>query len=501
MKCFILKTLIIYFFVSGFSNVFSQEEKLEVYFDINEDGSAISNKGSILVEYNIKNEKDEIIGRVILDSDMDEFQYFNIKNEIVAYRWNFNNNNSSPFDNKKMISFIRDKKSEDFIFKQKWNQETDRFDLFSKEDQLIGNISLNLKTGLWGLYRIENKYYTDKRIFSNYFKINSTNARNNKISSLRTISGRVFGDNGDPLPGAVVFIDGASRGVKTDFDGNYSINATTGEVLEIYSKGFLPFKKIISSNTNKFSAVLTSKKNKRKKNDSDAPRREDYSSYETWLAFHEKWFQNKYPSGTFSSNNRSTSNSNNRSTSLTKTNKKNDYRETVGKKRNKKLKAKDVSGFGVNVSLTQSSLKSILDGNKTYGELPLKIGRVVTENQKIRFGAEYHDIFGDYNSLGITLGIKKSDTFVSDEYNLSDYDLALTYGFSFLYNLLKFKVGFGYYTYNFNSTESFGDFYDYGSGFYYSAGLQLYIPMGNSGITLDGFYNNDGLGYGLGFKF
>ena len=76
MKYFSLKILIIFFFLSGFLKVFSQEEKLEIYFDINEDGSAFSNTDEILVEYNIKNEKGEIIGRVILDPGMDEFQYF-----------------------------------------------------------------------------------------------------------------------------------------------------------------------------------------------------------------------------------------------------------------------------------------------------------------------------------------------------------------------------------------------------------------------------------------
>ena len=430
MKYIILRTLIISFLISGFSKVFSQEEKLEIYFDINEDGSAESYSGKILVEYNIKNEKDEIIGRVILDPGMDEFQYFNIKNEIVAYRWNFDKNNSSPFDNKTTKFSVRDKKSVGLIFKQEWNSEKDRFDIFSTGDKLIGNISLNLKTGLWELYRIENKYYPEKRIFSNYFEINSTNARNKKPSQRRTISGRVTDYGGEPLPGAVVQITGTSRFVTTDFDGNYSIEASTGDVLVISFKGFRTTKKTILFNTTSlFSAKLISKS------------------------------------------------------------------KLSNKKSNKKWKAKDVYGFGVNISLNHSGLKPILDGEIKMSD------RIIPVNEKIRFGAEVHDIFGDYNSLGITFGIKKSDTFVSDEYNLSDYDLALTYGFSFLYNLLKFKVGLGYYTYNFNTTESFGDFYDYGGGVYYSAGLQLYIPLGNSGMTLDGFYNNDGLGYGVGFKF
>jgi TonB-linked SusC/RagA family outer membrane protein len=47
----------------------------------------------------------------------------------------------------------------------------------------------------------------------------------------RTISGTVSDENGLPLLGATVVISGSSTGTTTDFDGNYKINANTGNVL------------------------------------------------------------------------------------------------------------------------------------------------------------------------------------------------------------------------------------------------------------------------------
>jgi len=403
MKYFSLKILIIFFFLSGFLKVFSQEEKLEIYFDINEDGSAFSNTDEILVEYNIKNEKGEIIGRVILDPGMDEFQYFNIKNEIVAYRWNFDKTNSSPFDNKKTKFSVRDKKSVDLIFKQEWNPEKDRFDIFSTGDKLIGNISLNLKTGLWEFYKIQTRWNTYDPIFANYFEVKSGNSNGSNVvkSTYQIVTGNVIDDQGVPLPGATVLELGTSNGTTTDFDGNFSITVSQGAVFEV-----------------------------------------SYVGYKT-------------------------------------------KEVTVG------------SGKNYTIRLTQK-IKKEIRFNNYVGTIGINISKDSQDNvgnSKFRLGADF--IIGDYDSIGFTLGFKDSNTLVSDEYSLSDYDFGVVYGKNIFKNYLKLKGGLGYEFYNYDVTESFGPFYDIGEGVYYSAGLQLNIK----GFTLDAYYNNYGLGYGIGIVF
>ena len=49
----------------------------------------------------------------------------------------------------------------------------------------------------------------------------------------KTIRGTVLDETDTPLPGATVVIDGTAQGVSTDFDGNFSINATLGDVLVV----------------------------------------------------------------------------------------------------------------------------------------------------------------------------------------------------------------------------------------------------------------------------
>ena len=46
-----------------------------------------------------------------------------------------------------------------------------------------------------------------------------------------SVSGVVSDTDGLPLPGATVVVQGTAIGVTTDFDGNYSINASEGDVL------------------------------------------------------------------------------------------------------------------------------------------------------------------------------------------------------------------------------------------------------------------------------
>ena len=54
----------------------------------------------------------------------------------------------------------------------------------------------------------------------------------------KTIRGTVLDETDSPLPGATVIIDGTTQGVSTDFDGNFSINATLGDVLVVSYVGY-----------------------------------------------------------------------------------------------------------------------------------------------------------------------------------------------------------------------------------------------------------------------
>ena len=52
------------------------------------------------------------------------------------------------------------------------------------------------------------------------------------------ITGTVSDENGVPLPGATVVVQGTSVGVSTDFDGNYSITASSGDTLVFSFVGY-----------------------------------------------------------------------------------------------------------------------------------------------------------------------------------------------------------------------------------------------------------------------
>ncbi|MGB0393068.1 MAG: carboxypeptidase-like regulatory domain-containing protein, partial [Flavobacteriaceae bacterium] len=58
------------------------------------------------------------------------------------------------------------------------------------------------------------------------------------IFAQQTISGSVTDESGLPLPGATVAVEGTSTGTTTDFDGNYSIEASDGQILVISYVGY-----------------------------------------------------------------------------------------------------------------------------------------------------------------------------------------------------------------------------------------------------------------------
>ncbi|WP_438424593.1 SusC/RagA family TonB-linked outer membrane protein [Aquimarina macrocephali] len=69
------------------------------------------------------------------------------------------------------------------------------------------------------------------------------------------ISGIVQGEGGLPLPGVNILIQGKSTGTQTDFDGQYTINAETGEVLVYSYLGFVT-QQVTVSGQNEINVVL-----------------------------------------------------------------------------------------------------------------------------------------------------------------------------------------------------------------------------------------------------
>lgn len=67
------------------------------------------------------------------------------------------------------------------------------------------------------------------------------------FAQTKTITGTVLDDNGMPLPGVNILVKGSSAGTQTDFDGNYSIVATSGEILVYSYVGFTSQEKIVGS--------------------------------------------------------------------------------------------------------------------------------------------------------------------------------------------------------------------------------------------------------------
>ncbi|WGD34380.1 VIT domain-containing protein [Olleya sp. YS] len=68
--------------------------------------------------------------------------------------------------------------------------------------------------------------------------VNTPKSQTNLDTNKRIVSGVISDENGLPLPGAYVLIKGTSNGTSTDFDGNFSINAEVGDVIEVGYIGY-----------------------------------------------------------------------------------------------------------------------------------------------------------------------------------------------------------------------------------------------------------------------
>lgn len=71
----------------------------------------------------------------------------------------------------------------------------------------------------------------------------------------KVVSGVITDDSGVPLPGATIVVEETNSGASSDFDGNYSINASEGQTLAISFVGYLTQKVVVGA-SNSYSVSL-----------------------------------------------------------------------------------------------------------------------------------------------------------------------------------------------------------------------------------------------------
>jgi len=78
--------------------------------------------------------------------------------------------------------------------------------------------------------------------------VKKANTGNGFISiPVKTITGQVISADGIPLPAVSIIIKGTQTGTETNFDGNFSIEANEGDILEFSSIGFKTLEVIVGS--------------------------------------------------------------------------------------------------------------------------------------------------------------------------------------------------------------------------------------------------------------
>lgn len=76
------------------------------------------------------------------------------------------------------------------------------------------------------------------------------------MAQSRTITGKISGEEDEPLAGATVSIKGKNKAVTTDNEGKFTINAEQGNVLVITSVGYISYEITVTGETN-YSVKLT----------------------------------------------------------------------------------------------------------------------------------------------------------------------------------------------------------------------------------------------------
>src|SRR6056300_308635 len=86
--------------------------------------------------------------------------------------------------------------------------------------------------------------YCAKRCFALFFLLFMS-----LVVQAQTVGGTVTDEAGVPLPGATVVVLETNQGTTTDFDGNYSVNASNGQTLAISFVGYTTQQLVVSDNS------------------------------------------------------------------------------------------------------------------------------------------------------------------------------------------------------------------------------------------------------------
>jgi TonB-dependent SusC/RagA subfamily outer membrane receptor len=154
------------------------------------------------------------------------------------------------------------------------NSKTNKANIIkhSKKYNLVSNhTSLIVLETAWDYYRFKilppedlieaynelMKRYNGKRVVASNGENNNAQddnvtqiSRNNIPTSNGNISGIISDASGMPLPGVNVIVRGTGEGTQTDFDGRYSINARTGDILTFSYVGLITLETTVGGTNN-----------------------------------------------------------------------------------------------------------------------------------------------------------------------------------------------------------------------------------------------------------
>ncbi len=143
---------------------------------------------------------------------------------------------------KSVLDEIENKTDYKFLYEKGVFQTGKMVSISAKKEKLSSVLNKLLKT-----YNVSIRYL-DKQIIIKKRSINNISKATTIIQE--KISGFVFNEEGLPLPGATVLVEGTTNGVSTDFDGKYTIDANSNDILVFSFVGFITQKIKVRASSN-----------------------------------------------------------------------------------------------------------------------------------------------------------------------------------------------------------------------------------------------------------